>query len=340
MVNIAAAGRGIAREPGWRPVVASHDVGRWDDEADAILVGSGASALVAGVMAATGGASVIALEKAAETGGTARKSGGNSWVPRNHHMQGLGLVDSRDGALRYMARTARPQLYSPDAPSLGLPQWEYDGICLFVDEGAKAFAELEQIGAFATLPLRDSRKGNPFDGGAMPAVGADDRHVIKGETLQRLAEAIDERLAALARATGGLRLTPDFTPQLAASVARFNEFARNGHDDDFAGNPTMAPLADKGPYYSVILAPGMLDTKGGPRTDGHRRVLTSGSVPIPGLCAVGNCAASPTGRAYWGGGSTLGPMITFAWLAGRHAATCEPVPILAGSRTTEGERQS
>ena len=87
-----------------------------------------------------------------------------------------------------------------------------------------------------------------------------------------------------------------------------------------SANPTMAPLADTGPYYAVILAPGTLDTKGGPRTDPHGRVLANGGRPIPGLYAVGNCAASPSGQAYWGAGATLGPMITYAWLAGQHAA--------------------
>jgi predicted oxidoreductase len=94
-------------------------------------------------------------------------------------------------------------------------------------------------------------------------------------------------------------------------------------------NPTMAPLAEAGPYYSVILAAGTLDTKGGPRTDGHGRVLTVAGDPIPGLYAVGNCAASPSGQAYWGGGGTLGPMITYAWRAGKHAATCARVVIAA-----------
>lgn len=61
-MNTAATGKVNAHEPDWRPVVASHDVDCWNDDVD--VVGSGASALVAGVMAATGGARVIALEKA------------------------------------------------------------------------------------------------------------------------------------------------------------------------------------------------------------------------------------------------------------------------------------
>lgn len=85
----------------------------------------------------------------------------------------------------------------------------------------------------------------------------------------------------------------------------------------------MYPLSDNGPYYATILAPGMLDTKGGPITDRHGRVLDHSHTPIPRLYAVGNCAASASGRGYWGAGATLGPMIAYAWLAGRHAATLE-----------------
>jgi hypothetical protein len=218
----------------------------------------------------------------------------------------------------------------------------------------------------------DAFRGSPYDGGLMPAVGADDAHVIQGATFAALARALDERLATLEDATGGLRLAGDFAAQLAASVARFGELARSGRDDDFGrgdtaverhmhklcvnaalmgtdsgmaamlgpggsdsvgwavpveperagdGNPTMAPLAAEGPYYAAILAAGTLDTKGGPRVDRHGRVLRAGGEPIAGLYAVGNCAASPTGQAYFGAGGTLGPMITYAWLAGQHAAS-------------------
>ena len=55
-------------------------------------------------------------------------------------------------------------------------------------------------------------------------------------------------------------------------------------------------------------------------TDPHGRVLRESGEPITGLYAVGNCAGSPSARGYVGPGATLGPLITFGWLAGVHVA--------------------
>lgn len=170
--------------------------------------------------------------------------------------------------------------------------------------------------------------------------GEDDRHVLTGSDLPALAEALQGRLAELASQTGGVALEQGFSDRLAESIARFNEHARAGHDPDFhrgetpietffnsfhgpvrsETSPTMAPIADTGPYYATILAPGMLDSKGGPVTDIDGRVLDAAGEPVPGLYGAGNCVASPSGKAYWAGGATLGPALTFGYLAGRHAA--------------------
>jgi hypothetical protein len=94
---------------------------------------------------------------------------------------------------------------------------------------------------------------------------------------------------------------------------------------------TFAPLSEEGPYYAALLVPGTLDTKGGPKTNSNGQVLDHSGEPIPGLYAVGNCAASPSAHAYWGAGGTLGPMITYAWLAGQHVGA-------APARTIRSER--
>jgi 3-oxosteroid 1-dehydrogenase len=162
--------------------------------------------------------------------------------------------------------------------------------------------------------------------------GVDDRHVIRGATLEALASAVAERLAAYRAVTGGLGLSDDFTANLRASIARFNELAATGVDEDFGRgeravqqlfngdvkeepgrtNPTMWPLAGEGPYYAALVTGGTLDTKGGPKTTVDGQVLDDMERPIPGLYGVGNCVASASLRAYWAGGATLGPILAFA----------------------------
>ncbi|MFO7246823.1 MAG: FAD-dependent oxidoreductase [Thermaerobacter sp.] len=120
---------------------------------------------------------------------------------------------------------------------------------------------------------------------------------------------------------------------LLATVARFNEMARNGVDEDFErgrtaydnyyGDPTYRNpnlgTIERGPFYAVKVYPGDLGTKGGMLTDEYARVLKNGR-PIPGLYATGNCSASVMGRTYPGPGATLGPAMTFAYIAAKHVA--------------------
>ncbi|HTM85139.1 MAG TPA: 3-oxosteroid 1-dehydrogenase, partial [Mycobacterium sp.] len=91
-----------------------------------------------------------------------------------------------------------------------------------------------------------------------------------------------DTLAELAEKTG----LP--AEQLAATVQRFNGFARDGvdadyhrgdsHYDRYYGDPTNKPnpnLAElsRAPYYAAKMVPGDLGTKGGIRTDVHGRAL-------------------------------------------------------------------
>jgi 3-oxosteroid 1-dehydrogenase len=174
--------------------------------------------------------------------------------------------------------------------------------------------------------------------------GAQDGHVLRGNTLQELGAAVRERLAQYAGVTGGLALTDDWAANLEASIARFNELAATGEDLDFGrgeravqqlfngdvreepgrSNPTLWPLAGEGPYYAALVTGGTLDTKGGPKATPDGRVVDDMDRPIPGLYGVGNCVASPSARAYWAGGATLGPIIAFAYRAAQ-AAHMEPV---------------
>ena len=65
---------------------------------------------------------------------------------------------------------------------------------------------------------------------------------------------------------------------------------------------------------------GDLGTFAGLRSDGDARVLDENGIVIPGLYAAGNDMASIMGGNYPGGGITLGPALTFGYIAARHMA--------------------
>nr|WP_046285791.1 FAD-binding protein [Mycobacterium sp. UM_NZ2] len=122
--------------------------------------------------------------------------------------------------------------------------------------------------------------------------------------------------------------------RLRSTAQRFNELARAGHDDDFnrgdsvydnyygdptLPNPNLHPLG-KPPYYAFRIILGDLGTSGGLRTDEHARVLRADDSVIEGLYAVGNTSAPVMGRSYAGAGATIGPAMTFGYVAAQHLA--------------------
>jgi 3-oxosteroid 1-dehydrogenase len=124
--------------------------------------------------------------------------------------------------------------------------------------------------------------------------------------------------------------------QLAATVERFNDGAREARDPDFARGvssydhfygdrsrpgaaATLGPV-DTAPFYAVELKMGALGTNGGARTNAEAQVLDTEDEPIPGLFGAGNVISCPTGSVYAGAGGTLGPALTFGFIAGRSAA--------------------
>ena len=122
---------------------------------------------------------------------------------------------------------------------------------------------------------------------------------------------------------------------LAATIRSYNDGARRGEDSEFgrgtdayqrfngapghAPNPCVAPLG-RPPYYAVRLVPGDIGTFAGLRTDASARVLDKDGQPIAGLYAAGNDMASVMGGTYPGAGITIGPALTFGYIAGRHLA--------------------
>lgn len=124
--------------------------------------------------------------------------------------------------------------------------------------------------------------------------------------------------------------------RLAATVKRFNGFAETGKDLDFKRgetvyecangdathpglNPTLGAIG-KGPFYAVEMMPGDIGAATGLATDEHARLIDAENRAIPGLYACGNDMQSIMGGVYPGPGITIGPAITFGFIAAKDAA--------------------
>ncbi len=88
-------------------------------------------------------------------------------------------------------------------------------------------------------------------------------------------------------------------------------------------NPSLGVI-DQGPFYAVKVVPGDLGTKGGVVTDEHARALREDGSVIEGLYAAGNVGSAVMGRTYAGAGATIGPAMTFAYIAAQHIADSTP----------------
>jgi predicted oxidoreductase len=88
---------------------------------------------------------------------------------------------------------------------------------------------------------------------------------------------------------------------------------------DHSPNPCVAPLLEA-PFYAVKIVAGSLGTFAGLKTNQDAQVLSEAGEPISGLYAVGNDMASMMGGHYPAGGITLGPGMTFGFVAVHHAS--------------------
>jgi succinate dehydrogenase/fumarate reductase flavoprotein subunit len=98
-----------------------------------------------------------------------------------------------------------------------------------------------------------------------------------------------------------------------------NIYQRHLGDAGHSPNPCVAPI-ERAPFYALRIHPADLGTAVGLKTDADARVLNANGVPIGGLYACGNDMGSIMNGNYPGPGITLGPALTFGYIAGRHLA--------------------
>jgi succinate dehydrogenase/fumarate reductase flavoprotein subunit len=189
----------------------------------------------------------------------------------------------------------------------------------FVQAMMKAAKPGEEISAFLICDHRALRK---YGLGCVPPFPMPLGHHLATGYLKRGAT-----LAELAAKAG---IDPN---ALATTIAAFNTSAAEGRDPAFGKgsraynryqgdalhgpNPCIAPVKD-GPFYAIKLVIGDLGTYAGIKTDENARALDADGRPIPGLYAAGNDMASIMGGNYPGAGITLGPALTFGYIAGKH----------------------
>jgi 3-oxosteroid 1-dehydrogenase len=157
-------------------------------------------------------------------------------------------------------------------------------------------------------------------GGAVKPAWLESGWLKQGATIEELAGKIGVDPAAL-----------------KTTVERWNHFVAAGKDtdfhrgerayDDYLGDPffkdgpnkTMGKI-EQAPFYAAEVIPADVGTYGGVVTDADARVLQADGAPIAGLYACGISTASPFGGVYPGAGASVGPSMTFGWVAAKHAA--------------------
>jgi succinate dehydrogenase/fumarate reductase flavoprotein subunit len=147
-----------------------------------------------------------------------------------------------------------------------------------------------------------------------------------------LADGYLKQALGVAELAGELDVDPQV---LSRTIATFNASAALGEDTKFnrgttayqrnngdatqgGKNPCLGPL-EVAPFFAIRLYPGDIGASTGLLTDTSARVLDESDAPIPGLYAVGNDMQSIMGGTYPGPGITIGPGLTFAYLAAEDA---------------------
>ncbi|WP_010324636.1 FAD-dependent oxidoreductase [Marinobacterium stanieri] len=201
------------------------------------------------------------------------------------------------------------------------------GYLEFVDEMYKDNQKTGGKSAPAWVVFDAHFRFNYAMGPLMPSQVMPDSRMPKAwhKTVYWKADSLDGLAAEIGVDAAGLKNT----------VERVNGFAATGNDEDFQRggnvfdryygdsnvkpNPCLAPIK-KGPFYAMRLDAGDIGTKGGLLTNERGCVVREDGSEIPGLYAIGNCSASVMGTTYPGAGATLGPAMTFGYIAAHDLA--------------------
>jgi 3-oxosteroid 1-dehydrogenase len=271
-------------------------------------------------------------------------TGGFDWAPdyMAKYFPGFDLTgapDTNTGDGQRMAEAVGAELAHMDQANIApatFTQYEgrrhaqplyesYAPHCILVNREGRRFASEGSPGLGVTIDERgpdgksrhapvwrifDSRYSNRLS--AMYAA-KDPGFVRSADTIEALADKID--------------LNPQI---LRATVDRFNGWKKEGVDRDFHRGETAweryytkdraLETIEQPPFHAAPFLYVSLGTKGGPRTNRHCQVLRKDGSVIGGLYCAGIAMASPIGTKAVGAGTTIGPCLTFGYIAGKSIA--------------------
>jgi succinate dehydrogenase/fumarate reductase flavoprotein subunit len=223
------------------------------------------------------------------------------------------------------------------------------GLIAVNKQGKRFVNEAHSYHEFVLAMLHESAKAQPawlicdsqflwkYGLGAVRPMQWSVRHEIetgylkKGATLAELAQKIGVPAKNLQR-----------------TVTDFNCYAAKGEDPEFGRggdiyqchlgdaavepNPCVAPII-KTPFYAIAVYPAELGASVGLQTDPMGRVMKADGFPLHGLYATGNDMHSVMLGSYPGPGITLGPALTFGYLAAK-AIACDAASQDAARRSS------
>jgi 3-oxosteroid 1-dehydrogenase len=211
--------------------------------------------------------------------------------------------------------------------------------CILVDQsGARYMNEGGSYELYCQTMLERNRTSP-----AIPSWAIMDRNYVE---LYKVADTFIDKKVPQSWIESGYLHTADSIESLAASIkadpdiltktidcwnascaaGKDEHFGRGNRSyDQFLGdryqkpNPALGAIS-KGPYYAVPVVPGDVSTYGGVITDAQGRVERADGSVIEGLYACGVSTASVMGGVYPGAGCSIGPSLTFGYVAAKHAA--------------------
>jgi len=230
---------------------------------------------------------------------------------------------------------------SPTAEPLGIPYTDGSGIVLGELAGGQTEAMDQFIATASIYPPGQLIKGVIVNTDGRRFVSEDSYHgrtaaFISEQERQRAYLIVDSEIFAYPEIeTAGHELVDGYETvaemerglgmpagNLVASLSRYNEFARAGHDPDFMKASEWIKPLDQAPYAAFDISFSrsiyLYMTLGGLKTNELAQVLGPGRRPVPGLYAAGACTVHiPRSGKTYNSGMSLGPGSYFGRVAGR-----------------------